>query len=89
MIWEQETQVIVMTTKTVERGRVKCGQYWPEEENTSQEFGDFEVFNSGIECFADYTISNLVLTNKKVCFQYFNEYIYFFIHILIEIKFLI
>ncbi|XP_035210357.1 tyrosine-protein phosphatase non-receptor type 9-like, partial [Stegodyphus dumicola] len=65
MIWEQETQVIVMTTKTVERGRVKCGQYWPAEESITQEFGDFDVYNGGIEHFADFTITNLVLTNKK------------------------
>lgn len=66
MIWEQESQVIVMTTKTVERGRVKCGQYWPAEVNTYEEYGDFTVFNDGVECFADYIISNLILKNNKV-----------------------
>ncbi|KAF8781645.1 Tyrosine-protein phosphatase non-receptor type 9 like protein [Argiope bruennichi] len=65
MIWDQESHVIVMTTKTVERGRVKCGQYWPAEENTVQEYEDFDVYNSGVEYFADYIVSNLVLTNKK------------------------
>ncbi|XP_054714522.1 tyrosine-protein phosphatase non-receptor type 9-like [Uloborus diversus] len=66
MVWEQESQVIVMTTKALERGRVKCGQYWPIEENVTQEYGDFDVFNAGVEDFADYIISNLVLTNKKL-----------------------
>ena len=29
-VWEQQCVVIVMTTRTVERHRTKCGQYWPE-----------------------------------------------------------
>lgn len=29
MIWEQRCAVVVMTTRTFERGRGKCGQYWP------------------------------------------------------------
>ncbi|KAG8184559.1 hypothetical protein JTE90_007675 [Oedothorax gibbosus] len=65
MIWDQETHVIVMTTKTTERGRVKCGQYWPADENTVQAYDDFEIYNSGVEYFADYIVSNLILTNKK------------------------
>lgn len=29
MVWEQLVTTIVMLTTTIERGRVKCHQYWP------------------------------------------------------------
>lgn len=65
MIWEQQVLVVVMTTRTVERGKVKCGQYWPAEEETAKEYGDFVVINSGTDCRKDYTISLLILQNSR------------------------
>lgn len=29
MVWEQLCTTIVMLTTTIERGRIKCHQYWP------------------------------------------------------------
>ncbi|KAJ3321287.1 hypothetical protein HDU76_014130 [Blyttiomyces sp. JEL0837] len=29
MVWDQEVRVIVMLTKSEERGRIKCHRYWP------------------------------------------------------------
>lgn len=40
MIWQSETELIIMVTQLVERGRRKCDQYWNEEKVT---FGDLEV----------------------------------------------
>ena len=37
LVWEQRVVVIVMTTRTVERTRTKCGQYWPELEGEYME----------------------------------------------------
>lgn len=31
MVWQEKSSIIVMTTKTVEMGKNKCYQYWPEE----------------------------------------------------------
>lgn len=30
MVWEQHSSLVVMLTTKVEKGRVKCHQYWPE-----------------------------------------------------------
>ncbi|XP_002740569.2 tyrosine-protein phosphatase non-receptor type 9-like [Saccoglossus kowalevskii] len=65
MIWEQTVLVIVMTTRTVERGRLKCGQYWPNEENSTEVYGDVSVINKMIEKKNDYTISTLQMRNSK------------------------
>lgn len=58
-----------MTTRTIERSRAKCGQYWPKDEGSSAEHSPFIVHNSGVEYFSDYTIANLELTNSLVIFQ--------------------
>ncbi|KAG7458826.1 hypothetical protein MATL_G00224750 [Megalops atlanticus] len=63
MVWEQMVLIIVMTTRVVERGRVKCGQYWPLEAGRSEEHGHFLVKNSHIEMFQDFKLSHLELCN--------------------------
>lgn len=70
MIWEQNVGVIVMTTRTIERGRGKCGQYWPKDEDTSAEYSPFVVKNNDVEYFNDYTTTNLELTNSLVRFLF-------------------
>ena len=56
LIWEQKVMVIVMTTKTVERHRTKCGQYWPEDVGESLIIGmcnfvhQLFVYNFGLSC---------------------------------------
>merc|ERR1712223_1637460 len=40
LVWEQQVMVIVMTTKTIERHRTKCGQYWPEDVGESLIIGE-------------------------------------------------
>ena len=43
MVWQQDSRVIVMLTKTIEGGREKCAQYWPEALNETLKFGFLRV----------------------------------------------
>uniref|UniRef100_A0A8C5HEX3 Tyrosine-protein phosphatase n=1 Tax=Gouania willdenowi TaxID=441366 RepID=A0A8C5HEX3_GOUWI len=42
MTWEQGSSMVVMLTTQVERGRVKCHQYWPNPDSSAT-YGDFTV----------------------------------------------
>lgn len=65
MVWEQHCLVIVMTTRVLERGRTKCGQYWETDEGAEWEHGSFRVRTISVESNEDYTVSTLELTNSK------------------------
>lgn len=65
MVWEEQVMVIVMTTKAVERGRAKCGQYWPPEEDGEEQHENFLVINTRMEVYQDYSITWLFLLNTK------------------------
>ncbi|XP_035664265.1 tyrosine-protein phosphatase non-receptor type 9-like isoform X1 [Branchiostoma floridae] len=65
MVWEQQVLIIVMTTRVIERGRLKCGQYWPNEEGMLDHYANFRVTNLEIQAGDDYTISRLKLDNLE------------------------
>ncbi|XP_071779356.1 tyrosine-protein phosphatase non-receptor type 9 [Centroberyx gerrardi] len=65
MVWEQMVLIIVMTTRVVERGRVKCGQYWPLEDGRTEQHGYFLVRNTHIQVFQDFKLSHLELYNTQ------------------------
>ena len=69
MIWEQKVLVIVMTTRTVERGRLKCGQYWPAEVGSEDNHSFLLVKNIEMERRRDYTISIFIVKNTHVGVQ--------------------
>jgi tyrosine-protein phosphatase non-receptor type 9 len=52
--------------RTVERGRLKCGQYWPEEEEDVEEYGNFTVITNGSENYEEYKLTSLILQNNSV-----------------------
>uniref|UniRef100_A0A0N5AN08 Protein-tyrosine-phosphatase n=1 Tax=Syphacia muris TaxID=451379 RepID=A0A0N5AN08_9BILA len=43
MVWQQQSNVIVMITNLVEHGRRKCDQYWPNASQSAQVHGRFIV----------------------------------------------
>ncbi|XP_015201355.2 tyrosine-protein phosphatase non-receptor type 9 isoform X1 [Lepisosteus oculatus] len=65
MVWEQRVLIIVMTTRVVERGRVKCGQYWPLEPGKMEEYGQFLIKNVHIKMFQDFKLSHLEVYNME------------------------
>ncbi|XP_055346155.1 tyrosine-protein phosphatase non-receptor type 9-like isoform X2 [Paramacrobiotus metropolitanus] len=65
MVWEQECRVLVMTTRTVERGKQKCGQYWPVQPGESMEMGEFHVVNDGVKQLAYHVETTLLLKHNK------------------------
>lgn len=65
MVWEQSSTTIAMLTTLVEKGRVKCHQYWPSMGET-HEHGALHVTNVG-ERIADHChYRELAIRHKTV-----------------------
>ncbi|XP_075071915.1 tyrosine-protein phosphatase non-receptor type 6 [Mixophyes fleayi] len=43
MVWQEDSRIIVMTTKEIEKGRTKCVTYWPDVGTNGKEFGQYWV----------------------------------------------
>uniref|UniRef100_A0A8C4GR22 protein-tyrosine-phosphatase n=1 Tax=Dicentrarchus labrax TaxID=13489 RepID=A0A8C4GR22_DICLA len=55
MVWQENTRVIVMTTREVEKGRNKCVPYWPDLQS-SKEVGPYVVTNTSEREATDYKV---------------------------------
>lgn len=57
MVWEHRASIIVMLTQTIERGQVKCEQYWPATHGEGRQYGDVIVTNMSVSSLNEFTIT--------------------------------
>jgi tyrosine-protein phosphatase non-receptor type 11 len=68
MIWQENCQVIVMTTRMLERGKVKCFKYWPDKNDPEIEF---EIFGGAfvVKHIDEAEFEDFVLREMELCHQ--------------------
>uniref|UniRef100_H2Y7N1 protein-tyrosine-phosphatase n=1 Tax=Ciona savignyi TaxID=51511 RepID=H2Y7N1_CIOSA len=77
MVYQENSRIIVMTTKEVERGRNKCVRYWPAEGEVRQ-FDQYSVTGVKETDYRDYTLREFKLmknsepnNDRVVCHYHF------------------
>uniref|UniRef100_A0A1I8EDX7 protein-tyrosine-phosphatase n=1 Tax=Wuchereria bancrofti TaxID=6293 RepID=A0A1I8EDX7_WUCBA len=63
VVWEQHCPAIIALTKCVEKGRDKCHQYWPDNDQLSVLYADIEVTLMNETVYKEFTVRELKLTN--------------------------
>ncbi|XP_053718532.1 receptor-type tyrosine-protein phosphatase U [Synchiropus splendidus] len=61
MVWQENCITIVMITRLVEMGRVKCCKYWPDD---SEVYGDIKISLLATETLADYSVRTFALERR-------------------------
>jgi len=67
MIWEHNSTIIVMLTKTKEMGREKCHQYWPETRSARYQY--FVVDPHAEYSMPEYTLREFKVTDARVSYS--------------------
>uniref|UniRef100_H3D4K7 Tyrosine-protein phosphatase non-receptor type n=1 Tax=Tetraodon nigroviridis TaxID=99883 RepID=H3D4K7_TETNG len=65
MVWEQRSRGVVMLNRVIEKGSVKCAQYWPQREERDSVFEDtnFKLTFVSEDVKSHYTVRQLELEN--------------------------
>ncbi|KAJ3609318.1 hypothetical protein NHX12_023841 [Muraenolepis orangiensis] len=61
MVWQENCFSIVMITKLVEVGRMKCCKYWPDD---SEMYGDIKITLLKTETLAEYTVRTFIMERR-------------------------
>ncbi|GAB6023847.1 hypothetical protein CHUAL_008588 [Chamberlinius hualienensis] len=56
MVWEQGSPMIVMLTQCVERGKIKCEQYWPSDSQQTAYYGDLAITIKSESVLPEFTL---------------------------------
>uniref|UniRef100_A0A8C2MBK7 Phosphatidylinositol phosphatase PTPRQ n=1 Tax=Cricetulus griseus TaxID=10029 RepID=A0A8C2MBK7_CRIGR len=59
MVWETRAKTLVMLTQCFEKGRIRCHQYWPEDNKPVTVFGDIVITKLMEDIQIDWTIRDL------------------------------
>uniref|UniRef100_A0A4W4G5K8 Protein-tyrosine-phosphatase n=1 Tax=Electrophorus electricus TaxID=8005 RepID=A0A4W4G5K8_ELEEL len=59
MIWETRSKTIAMLTQCFEKGRIRCHQYWPEDNKPVTVFGDIVITKLTEDMHPDWTVRAL------------------------------
>jgi protein tyrosine phosphatase len=63
MVWQEQTEVIVMLTNEVEQGRPKCDRYWPGPPNAPEHrYGSVHVRHVETQAFPKYVVRRFELS---------------------------
>uniref|UniRef100_A0A8C9WCB0 Receptor-type tyrosine-protein phosphatase U n=1 Tax=Scleropages formosus TaxID=113540 RepID=A0A8C9WCB0_SCLFO len=61
MVWQENSYSIIMLTKLVEAGRVKCHKYWPEDNDV---YGDMKITLLKTETLAEYAVRTFSMERR-------------------------
>uniref|UniRef100_A0A8C4U3R0 Phosphatidylinositol phosphatase PTPRQ n=1 Tax=Falco tinnunculus TaxID=100819 RepID=A0A8C4U3R0_FALTI len=67
MVWETRAKTLVMLTQCFEKGRIRCHQYWPEDNKPVTVFGDIVITKLVEDIQIDWTIRDLKIERHGDC----------------------
>uniref|UniRef100_A0A663MMZ5 Phosphatidylinositol phosphatase PTPRQ n=1 Tax=Athene cunicularia TaxID=194338 RepID=A0A663MMZ5_ATHCN len=67
MVWETRSKTLVMLTQCFEKGRIRCHQYWPEDNKPVTVFGDIVITKLMEDIQIDWTIRDLKIERHGDC----------------------